>query len=51
MIKGIVSDIQATEASELEDPKVIITDQPVIMFIIVLIAVAVSFITGRRIKL
>ena len=51
MIKGIVSDIQATEASELEDPKVIITDQPVIMFIIVLIAVAISFITGRRIKL
>lgn len=51
MIKGIVSSIEATEASELEDPKIIITDQPVIMFIIILVAVAISFITGRRIRL
>lgn len=51
MIKGIVSSIEATEASELEDPKVIITDHPVVMFIIVLIAMAVSLITGRRVRL
>lgn len=47
----LVEDIQKTETSAMEDMKIVISDQPQIVFICLLILISVYFVFSRKVQL